>query len=134
MLKLMKKKAIIITTIILSLILIGGGAFAFYRHNNSKNEAVVATDEAQVDDSITEETADDEDYTKVVINPVDNIAANQDAQEVSSADQLVSCGYTRQTTEGPYYISGTSQLTNGNLNYDNLSGTPLVIAGYVYGG
>jgi protocatechuate 3,4-dioxygenase beta subunit len=82
----------------------------------------------------SEESDDDEDYTKVVINPVKNIAQNQEAQLVSSADQLVSCGYTRAVTEGPYDVTGTNLLTNNNLNYDNLGGTPLVIAGYVYSG
>jgi protocatechuate 3,4-dioxygenase beta subunit len=80
-----------------------------------------------------EDESYESDYTKVVIDPVSNIAANQQAQTVKSADQLVSCGYTRQTTQGPYYISGTKKITNGNLNYDNLASTPLKIAGYVYG-
>jgi protocatechuate 3,4-dioxygenase beta subunit len=37
-------------------------------------------------------------------------------------------------TEGPYYITGTSELTNGELNYTGLPGDPIMISGYVYGG
>lgn len=38
------------------------------------------------------------------------------------------------TTEGPYYITGTSQLEDGNLNPDNLAGVPIRLSGVVYGG
>ncbi|MEI7027394.1 dioxygenase family protein [Paenibacillus sp. y28] len=37
-------------------------------------------------------------------------------------------------TQGPYYVTGTSQLTSGNLNYDNLTGTKIKVKGYVYAG
>ncbi|XEC96390.1 stalk domain-containing protein [Paenibacillus tarimensis] len=43
-------------------------------------------------------------------------------------------GLTVQVTQGPYYVTGTGQLTNGNLNYDNLTGTPIRVQGYVYAG
>ena len=38
------------------------------------------------------------------------------------------------TTSGPYYISGTRELPDGNLNYTALPGDPLQISGHVYGG
>lgn len=44
------------------------------------------------------------------------------------------CGITAEVTEGPYYVSGTRQLVDGNLNYTNLSGSPLKVSGYVYEG
>jgi protocatechuate 3,4-dioxygenase beta subunit len=50
-----------------------------------------------------------------------------------AAGDVSSCGLTPTTTTGPYYISGTPQLTGGNLNYTSLPGTPMKISGYVYG-
>jgi protocatechuate 3,4-dioxygenase beta subunit len=44
------------------------------------------------------------------------------------------CGLTASTTEGPYYVSGTAELTNGNLNATGLPGTPVKISGHVYAG
>jgi protocatechuate 3,4-dioxygenase beta subunit len=41
---------------------------------------------------------------------------------------------TLGVTEGPYYISNTQELTDGNLNYTNLPGDPIKVTGYVYGG
>ena len=41
---------------------------------------------------------------------------------------------TTGTTEGPYYVTGTAELADGNLNYDNLSGDVIRIVGHVYGG
>jgi len=37
-------------------------------------------------------------------------------------------------TEGPYYITSTAELTDGNLNYAGLPGDPVKVSGYVYGG
>jgi protocatechuate 3,4-dioxygenase beta subunit len=44
------------------------------------------------------------------------------------------CGLSAPATEGPYYVSGTTELKDGNLNYDNLSGTKVRISGYIYEG
>ena len=41
---------------------------------------------------------------------------------------------TDGTTEGPYYVTGTAELTDGNLNYDSLPGDAIAIAGYVDSG
>jgi protocatechuate 3,4-dioxygenase beta subunit len=38
------------------------------------------------------------------------------------------------TTEGPYYITNTPQLVDGNLNKTGLPGEPITIVGHVYGG
>lgn len=130
----MKKIYILVAVLVVS----GIGIYQLTKSANQKNNSTETTNSQESaktnSDDKTEETDDDEDYTKVVIDPVDNITENQEAQLVTTADQLMSCGYTRQTTEGPYFVTGTRQLTNGNLNYDNLPGTPLVISGYVYGG
>jgi protocatechuate 3,4-dioxygenase beta subunit len=42
------------------------------------------------------------------------------------------CGYTDETTSGPYYIAGAPETEN--LNYQNLAGEPLTISGVVYDG
>lgn len=43
-------------------------------------------------------------------------------------------GLTQQVTQGPYYVTGTDELTDGNLNYDNLTGDKIKVQGYVYAG
>ena len=43
-------------------------------------------------------------------------------------------GLTQQVTQGPYYVTGTNKLTDGNLNYDNQKGKKIKVQGYVYVG
>lgn len=43
-------------------------------------------------------------------------------------------GLTIGVTEGPYYVSNTAELTDGNLNYTDLPGDPIKLSGFVYGG
>jgi len=38
---------------------------------------------------------------------------------------------TAATTPGPYYLSGTPELANGELNYTGLPGEPIKITGHV---
>lgn len=49
---------------------------------------------------------------------------------VPSASSALTVG----TTEGPFYISGTSELGNGELNDDGLTGEPIRVSGRVYAG
>ena len=51
-----------------------------------------------------------------------------------AAAQKAGCGITAQVTEGPYYVSGTAALVNGNLNSSNLPGVAIQISGHVYEG
>jgi protocatechuate 3,4-dioxygenase beta subunit len=44
------------------------------------------------------------------------------------------CGLTAATTEGPYYVTGTRALEDGDLNYADLPGEPIRISGHVYAG
>jgi protocatechuate 3,4-dioxygenase beta subunit len=44
------------------------------------------------------------------------------------------CGLTAATTEGPYYVTGTPALEDGDLNYADLPGEPIRIGGHVYAG
>ena len=54
--------------------------------------------------------------------------------KVLTAEEKKNCGITAEVTEGPYYVSGTDALPDGNLNYSNLPGDLLSISGHVYEG
>ena len=54
--------------------------------------------------------------------------------KVLTAAEKKACGLTAEVTEGPYFVSGTDALPDGNLNYSNLPGEPLSISGHVYEG
>jgi protocatechuate 3,4-dioxygenase beta subunit len=54
--------------------------------------------------------------------------------KVLTVAEKANCGITAEVTEGPYYVSGTSALVNGNLNTTQLPGTPIQISGHVYEG
>ena len=54
--------------------------------------------------------------------------------KVLTAEEKKTCGLTAEVTEGPYFVSGTDALLDGNLNYANLPGDPLAISGHVYEG
>lgn len=43
-------------------------------------------------------------------------------------------GLTVGTTEGPYYITNTPELTDLNLNFTGLPGDPIKVIGHVYSG
>lgn len=54
----------------------------------------------------------------------------------SSSDNVVQngttdCGVTKSDMLGPYYVSGTSKITN--LNTQNLPGDKIVVSGKIYG-
>jgi len=51
-----------------------------------------------------------------------------------TAEQKQVCGLTTSVTEGPYYVSDTAALKDGELNYTGLPGNPLKITGHVYQG
>jgi protocatechuate 3,4-dioxygenase beta subunit len=51
-----------------------------------------------------------------------------------TAAEKAACGLSVEVTEGPYFVTGTPALTNGNLNSTNLPGTPILISGHVYEG
>jgi len=57
------------------------------------------------------------------------------AGETSRLLSTSTCAATAtSTTEGPYYVTGTAALIDGNLNAGKLPGDPIGIAGYVSGG
>jgi protocatechuate 3,4-dioxygenase beta subunit len=51
-----------------------------------------------------------------------------------TAAEKANCGITAEVTEGPYFVSGTAALVDGNLNTTHLTGTPILISGHVYEG
>ncbi|MDE2446238.1 MAG: hypothetical protein KGO94_08665 [Alphaproteobacteria bacterium] len=54
--------------------------------------------------------------------------------KVLTAAEKANCGLTAEVTEGPYYVSGTAEFKDGNVNATNLPGTPIQISGHVYQG
>lgn len=62
-------------------------------------------------------------------------SAAEDTPATSSAVEAADdSGLTQQVTQGPYYVTDTGELTDGNLNYDNLTGDKIKVQGYVYAG
>jgi len=53
---------------------------------------------------------------------------------VPPATDVAEPGLTVGTTEGPYYVTDTAELKDGNLNYTDLPGEPIMISGFVYDG
>ena len=54
--------------------------------------------------------------------------------KILTAAEKSNCGKTAEVTEGPYYVSGTSEFKDGNVNATNLAGVPIMISGHVYEG
>jgi protocatechuate 3,4-dioxygenase beta subunit len=54
--------------------------------------------------------------------------------QILTTEQKANCGLTAEVTEGPYFVSGTQELKDGNLNSTNLEGTLLTITGHVFDG
>lgn len=48
--------------------------------------------------------------------------------------ETTSSGLTVGTTEGPYYVTGTRELPDGNVNYTGLPGETVRVRGFVYDG
>ena len=51
-----------------------------------------------------------------------------------AAAEKSNCGITAAVTQGPYYVSGTSEFKDGNVNAAKLPGDPIQISGHVYAG
>ncbi|MBD0382050.1 dioxygenase family protein [Paenibacillus sedimenti] len=67
-------------------------------------------------------------------SPASSSSSNAGTSSGNASTAADDSGLTQQVTQGPYYVTGTSQLTNGNLNYDNLTGKKIKVQGYVYAG
>ena len=54
--------------------------------------------------------------------------------KILSVAEKAACGLSVEATAGPYYMTGTAALKDGNLNATNLAGAPNAISGHVYSG
>lgn len=61
-------------------------------------------------------------------------ATDTPLQPPSGSTGSTDSSLTVGTTEGPYYVTGTAELKDGNLNAENLPGEPIRVTGYVYSG
>jgi protocatechuate 3,4-dioxygenase beta subunit len=115
-----KKKIIAVTVIavIVTALVVGGIVFALL-NGRTETSSNATADGGTTNDATTGQTATDKDVT------------TETSSAVTAKD---TCGLTKQVTQGPYYVTGTGQLTSGNLNYDNLSGNKIKVQGYVYAG
>ena len=111
-------KNIIILLLILAVGVLG------YLYISSSND--VATDSA------TSTTETQQDFTNRP--PPPGGPGGSPGGQTLTAEEKAQCGITATVTEGPYYVSGAPALSDGNLNYDNLEGSPLKVSGYVYEG
>jgi protocatechuate 3,4-dioxygenase beta subunit len=59
--------------------------------------------------------------------------APPDVMKLTAAEKAA-CGLSVAVTEGPYYVSGTGALADGNLNATGLPGVAIAISGHVYEG
>lgn len=66
--------------------------------------------------------------------PAETSATETAATETAVAETADDTGLTQQVTQGPFYVTGTNELTDGNLNYDDLTGEKIKVQGYVYAG
>ncbi len=55
------------------------------------------------------------------------------ARRLTAAEKQT-CALTVEAVEGPYHVSGMTELKDGNLNSTNLPGVPIEISGHVYDG
>lgn len=71
-----------------------------------------------------------------ILQPESGVSNNHLITTVSPTitANTVCSSLTKSTTEGPYYITGTKFLSDNNLNYANLPGTPIRVSGVVYSG
>ena len=55
------------------------------------------------------------------------------ARQLTAAEKQA-CALTVEAVEGPYFVSGMSELKDGDLNFTKLAGVPIEISGHVYDG
>ena len=55
------------------------------------------------------------------------------ARQLTAAEKQA-CGLAVEAVEGPYHVTGMTELKDGKLNFTNLAGVPIEISGHVYDG
>ena len=56
------------------------------------------------------------------------------ARRTLTAAEKSACAITVEAVEGPYWVSGMAEVTDGNINFTKLEGSPIEITGHVYDG
>ena len=67
--------------------------------------------------------------TPIVTSTLISCSSNEDD---NTNPNVTDCGVTKSDMLGPYYVSGTSKITN--INTQNLSGDKIIVSGKLYGG
>ncbi len=60
------------------------------------------------------------------------ISCSNNENDIVNNSDANNCGVTKADMLGPYYVSGTSRITN--LNTQNLPGDKIIVSGKLYGG
>lgn len=84
--------------------------------------------------SASDTTVSGEQSTAVVATTTTATTTGTTQSEDTAAASTACTETTVATTEGPYYVTQTAALTNGDLNSDDLPGDPITISGYVFSG
>ena len=56
------------------------------------------------------------------------------ARRTLTALEKNTCAKTVEAVEGPYWVSGMAEVTDGNINFTKLEGSPIEVTGHVYDG
>ncbi|MCA9349992.1 hypothetical protein KC853_02990, partial [Candidatus Saccharibacteria bacterium] len=112
-----KRKIMIGVLGVIGIVLVVGLLYSLLTKDSDDGSLVDSSSEVVLEQESSQEQVDQEEITEEASFPV---AAN--------------CGLTKNVTEGPYYVSGTMELVDGNLNYDNYSGTEISLVGRVLAG
>ncbi len=119
----MKKQRSLIISLLAGMLIIGGCSTSNSAESPSSSNTPSST-ESSAEDTPAATVAED--------TPAATAAENTPA--ATSVEVADDSGLTQEVTQGPYYVTGTSELADGNLNYDNLTGEKIKVKGYVYAG
>jgi protocatechuate 3,4-dioxygenase beta subunit len=119
----MKTHKALIIAILAGMLVIGGCS-------TSNSTELSNTSSTNADNAPTE-TADN---TTEPSNSSNTPSTNDTSTDTDTTEAADDSGLTQQVTQGPYYVTGTNELTDGNLNYDSLTGDEIKVQGYVYAG
>ncbi|MFC5468277.1 hypothetical protein ACFPPD_06055 [Cohnella suwonensis] len=121
----MKKHSLFILSILAVMLILGACS------NNNSSESATGSDAPSAEETSTASTTTEPSATSSASASTEPSATSSASASTEAADDS---GLTKEVTQGPYYVTGTSELTDGNLNYENLTGTKIKVQGYVYAG
>lgn len=123
----MSKHKSLIIPLLAGLLIIGGCST-----NNSAESSSSSSSTPSSTASSTETTPAETSATET--SATETAATETAATETAVAEAADDTGLTQQVTQGPFYVTGTNELTDSNLNYDDLTGEKIKVQGYVYAG